>query len=115
MQIVEYRKHLANGSIVDPEWVIKGGYFHDRDADTYMGFVLESSERKYYIPDTVTFMTEEEAIQRVKDIHAEYPYVLSKVVTEEGTTKTYREDDSIESWVRGIIEDMPDSDIIYSL
>ncbi len=110
MQIVEYRKHLVNREVTDPEWVIKGGYFYDRDTDTYMGFVLESSERNYYIPDTVTFMTQEEAIQRVKDIHATYPWLKSK---DENLNRVYKTEEEIVTWVTRIIEELPDSANMY--
>ena len=110
MDIVEYRKHLVNRTVVDPEWVIKGGYFHDRDTDTYMGFVLESSERNYYIPDTVTFMTEEEALQRVLDIHSRYPWLKSK---DENLNRVYKTEEEVTTWVNTVLTEKPHSAEMY--
>lgn len=61
---VEYKKHLVNGVIQDPDWVINGGHFMDEN-NTFVGVVLDESERMYYIPDTVTVLTREEVKQRI--------------------------------------------------
>ncbi len=110
MKIVEYRKHLFNGQVVDPEWIIQGSYFYDRDSDTYMGFVLSSEDRQYYIPDTVEFLTEEEAIFRVLDIHSRYPWIKSK---DEGLNKIYKTDKEVKDWVIKVIKEKPHSAEMY--
>lgn len=110
MEIVEYRKHLLHGQIKDPEWVIHGGYFYDRDSDTYIGFVLSSKDRQYYIPDTVTFLTKEEAVSRVLDIHSRYPWIKSK---DENLNRIYKTDKEIEDWVLRVIKEKPNSAEMY--
>lgn len=110
MEIIEYRKHLVNGVITNPEWVVHGGYFHDRDTDTYLGLVLSSSDRGYYIPDTVVSMTLEEAIQRVLDIHNTYPWLSHK---DEDHNKIYKTEEEVTAWVTKVFEEKPDPADMY--
>jgi len=113
-EIVEYRKHLQNKLSVDPEWVDFGGYFYDRDNDTYMGVVKSSDSRNYYIPDTVSILTVEEAIQRVLHINNRYPWVKSKSFTADGKKHIeYKTDNEIQDWVMRIIETKPNSAEMY--
>lgn len=74
--IVEYKKHLVNGAIVDPEWIIKGSYFKDTVNNTWIGLCLEESERDYYIPDSVEILDRAGLIERAKNIHAQNPYII---------------------------------------
>lgn len=73
MQLVEYKRHLVDGGIVDPKWIVVGGYMRDPDTNTYIGTVLDEAEREYYIPDTLVVMTAEQAVERYVDIHNRYP------------------------------------------
>lgn len=74
MKIVEYKLHLINGVSRDPEWIVKGKYFYNSEDKTFIGFVLDSVDRDYYIPDTVVELTREDLIQRCISIHAVSPY-----------------------------------------
>lgn len=69
MKIVEYKKHLINGCLVDPEFIIHGGEFNDFATNTWIGKILNESERKYYVPDTLTELTRDELIQRVLSLN----------------------------------------------
>lgn len=113
-EVVEYRKHLQSGEAIDPEWIVFGGYFYDRDSDTYMGIIKASDSRDYYIPDTVTVLTIEEAIQRVLDINSVYPWVNTKSVDEDGNKQVeYKTNEEIDAWVRRVIEEKPNSAEMY--
>jgi len=69
MKIVEYKKHLINGCLVDPEFIIDGGAFNDMANNTWIGKILDESDRKYYIPDTLTELTRDQLIQRVLSLN----------------------------------------------
>jgi hypothetical protein len=69
MKIVEYKKHLINGCLVDPEFIIDGGVFNDPTNNTWIGKVLDESHRKYYIPDTLTELSRNELIERVLSLN----------------------------------------------
>jgi hypothetical protein len=70
MKIVEYKKHLINGVNIIPEFIHDGNYFYDNDTKTWIGLVLDSSDREYYVPDTLTELTDEELIARQLVIHS---------------------------------------------
>ncbi len=53
---VEYMKHLVDGVLVDPEWVLEGGFFPNSSDGTYIGIALDRGSREYYIPDSVKIM-----------------------------------------------------------
>lgn len=74
MKIVEYKLNLINGVSRDPEWVIKGKYFYDQDAKTFIGFVLDEADRDYYIPDSVVTLDRDQLVQRCLNIHSRHPY-----------------------------------------
>jgi hypothetical protein len=70
MKIVEYKKHLINGVNIIPEFIHDGNYFYDGDTKTWIGLILDSSDREYYIPDTLTELTNQELIARQLTIHS---------------------------------------------
>jgi hypothetical protein len=63
MKIVEYKKHLHGTQIVNPDWIITGNQFFDNSNNTFVGTVLEESERLYYIPEGLVELT----MENVKD------------------------------------------------
>lgn len=69
MKIVEYKKHLVDGYLVDPEFIFFGNVFNDNVNNTWIGKVLDEAERKYYIPDTLVELTREELIQRALSLN----------------------------------------------
>jgi hypothetical protein len=77
--ILEYKSELNyDGQLCPPPWVKIPGYFQDPDTFTLIGF--SPSIREYKIPDTVTKLTLQEAIDRVLDINTRYP--MKKIDTE---------------------------------
>ena len=73
MKIVEYKLHgNPNGKgMVTPGFIQNGGYYHNPDDYTMLGFVDDPAE--YWIPDTVDYKTLAEAKTRQLAIHAKYP------------------------------------------
>ena len=54
--IVEYMKHLVNGELVNPEWIVTGDFFPNISNNTYVGIVDDRAERLYYVPNTLKIM-----------------------------------------------------------
>ena len=73
MKIVEYKLHgNPNGKgMVTPGFIQNGGYYHNPDDYTMLGFVDDPAE--YWMPDTVDYKTLAEAKTRQLAIHAKYP------------------------------------------
>lgn len=74
MKIVEYKRHLVNGVIADPEFLAAGGGFCNPADHTWIGVVAEDADRLFYVPDTLVVLTLDEAKQRALSIHAQYPF-----------------------------------------
>ena len=54
---VEYKKHLlSDGSLINPPWIISGGFFHNINNNTYIGIILSTDSRNYYVPNTLKIM-----------------------------------------------------------
>ena len=73
MKIAEYKLHgNPNGKgMVTPGFIQNGGYYHNPDDYTMLGFVDDPAE--YYLPDTLVYLTLAEAKARQLAIHAKYP------------------------------------------
>ena len=110
MPIVEYKHHINHlGKIEVPGWVKDRGY-HYRDSDhTYLGWVEDSADREYLIPDTVDHKTKADCVTRALAIHAAHPYTNDsagndpanpgpKMTTSEVTTM-------MENWYDNILSD----------
>lgn len=82
MQIVEYKKILLNGSLVNPEWIIEGDMLYNPIDKTYVGLVLHENKREYYIPDSVRYLTVQESIDRSLQIHTQIPYKKAHILEE---------------------------------
>ena len=74
MRIVEYKLHgnPAGKGMVTPGFIQNGGYYHNPDDHTMLGFVHDDPA-EYYLPDTLEFKTLAEAKTRQLAIHAKYP------------------------------------------
>jgi len=74
MPIVEYKHHINHlGKIEVPGWVMDRGYYY-RDSDkTYLGWVEDSADREYLIPNDVDHKTKAECVTRQLAIHAASP------------------------------------------
>lgn len=74
MKIVEYKRHLINGCIVDPEFIHCGGHFFNPADSTWIGAILDETARLYYVPDGIVELTRATLIQRQQAIHAASPF-----------------------------------------
>ena len=61
---------MTAGGMRTPEWVEDGGYFSDEATNTKVGWSPEEADREYYVPDTVTTMTEAELKTKLLAMHA---------------------------------------------
>ena len=66
MIIIEYMKHIKDSVLVDPEWVVDGGYFPLNN--TWIGLVPEIVDRKFYIPDQVITLSIGDLKERLSSI-----------------------------------------------
>ena len=57
MICVEYKRHLVNSKLTDPEWIVQGGLYFNPADKTYVGFVKEEANRDYFIPDGLKTLT----------------------------------------------------------
>ena len=68
--IIEYKMHMTAGGMRTPEWVEDGGYFQDTATNTMVGWSPDEADREYYVPDTVTTMTEAELKTKLLAMHS---------------------------------------------
>jgi hypothetical protein len=62
--ILEYKMVMTVQGMQVPPWVEDGGYFSKPDF-SFVGWSPDDDVREYYIPDTVTVLTNEQLIARV--------------------------------------------------
>jgi len=62
--ILEYKMVKTQEGMQVPFWVEDGGYFGKPDF-SFVGWSPDDDVREYYIPDTVTVLTNEQFIARV--------------------------------------------------
>jgi hypothetical protein len=92
-KVVEYKLHIAdNGEVYHPKFITNTGWWYDQESKTYIGIVLPSEQRNYYVPDTFVELTKEDLLARVKNIHKVVPWV-----DKTGTIKLT--DSQINSWI----------------
>ena len=75
--IIEYKMHMTAGGMRTPEWVEDGGYFQDTATNTMVGWSPDEADREYYVPDTVTTMTEAELKTKLLAMHSANPFQKS--------------------------------------
>ena len=80
--IMEYKMHMTASGMKTPEWVEDGGYFPDPATNTMIGWSPDETDREYYVPDTVTTMTQTELNTKVLAIHSANNF---KKINEDGT------------------------------
>jgi hypothetical protein len=73
-KVVEYKKHLTPEGLVNPSWLIMGDAFYNENNKTYIGLVLDETDRDYYIPDSVKYLTKEEFKERLEPMHQVQPF-----------------------------------------
>jgi hypothetical protein len=84
-EIVEYKLQLNENGLLVPYWVHSGGWFYNDLDKTYVGIVLDSTSRNYYIPDSVLTMSLQNVIDRV--------LVMQAKPTVENQSKPFLNDD----------------------
>lgn len=62
--ILEYKMVKTQEGMQVPDWVEDGGHFGKPDF-SFVGWSPDDDVREYYIPDTVTVLTNEQLIARV--------------------------------------------------
>jgi len=62
--ILEYKMVKTQEGMQVPDWVEDGGHFGKPDF-SFVGWSPDDDVREYYIPDTVTVLTNEQFIARV--------------------------------------------------
>ena len=67
--IIEYKMHMTPGGMKTPDWIEDGGYFPDAATNTMVGWSPDEADREYYVPDTVTTMTEAELNTKILAMH----------------------------------------------
>ena len=70
--ILEYKMVREMDVTRTPSWIEDGGYFRKSD-NTLIGWSPAKADRKYYIPDTVVTLTNEQLIARVIAISKNLP------------------------------------------
>lgn len=102
MKIVEYKKHAVSkendpDGVKDPAWIHKGGFFFNSEDNTFVGLVLNESDRLYYVPETVVELTPDELKTRCKHIQTLHPV---KPFTKDGNDMSDTEIESfIDEWI----------------
>jgi len=103
MQFVEYKQHLLNGKVVDPEWIIKGKYLFNPQDKTWVGLTYDETERDYYLPDSLIVLDREGLISRCKDIHINNKYQINTDPSDSMSPTRDMTDQEIEQMVDSII------------
>jgi hypothetical protein len=86
MKIVEYKLHAVSQGMTTPGFIRNGGHYSNPDDSTMLGFVPDPCE--YYLPDTLEFLTLDEAKTRQLAIHAKYAMCKQDIETMEMTEMT---------------------------
>ena len=73
-ECIEYKLHRNDrGNLTTPSWMSDGGYYQAADK-SMIGFVPVESEREWFVPDSVTKLTEAQFITRGMALHAASPF-----------------------------------------
>lgn len=73
MKIVEYKRHIIDGVIKDPDFILDGGVFPNPADNTWVGKVAAEADRTYYVPDSLVELSRDDLIARQTSINNEYP------------------------------------------
>jgi hypothetical protein len=103
MQFVEYKQHLLNGKVIDPEWILKGKFFFNPENKTWVGITYDETERDYYLPDGLVILDRDGLIQRCKDIHINNKYQINTDSSDSMSPLRDMTDQEIEQMVDSII------------
>ena len=89
-ECIEYKLHRNDqGRLTTPSWMSDGGYYQNPADNTMVGFVPVEGERDWFVPDTVSMLTEQEFVNRGMTIHNAIPFL--KIEEEENGAMTNAE------------------------
>lgn len=88
MRIYEYRKHLIDGQLRDPDFITNGGHWHLVSNDSYIAVMPDSV--RWYLPDTLIMLTADDLAQRLLTIHSADPFPAYQGVPGSGGTQLGR-------------------------
>lgn len=74
--IIEYMLIREAGKTLAPSWIEDGGYFHDQENFTLVGWSPDLGARNYYVPDSVVVLTRETLIARQIAMNTKNPETL---------------------------------------
>lgn len=89
MKIVEYKLHAMSNGMTTPGFIRNGGHYSNPDDNTLLGFIPDPCE--YYLPDTLEYLTLDEAKIRQLLIHSKTPMMNHNIETMEMTSMTDEE------------------------
>ena len=73
-ECIEYKLHRNDrGNLSTPSWMSDGGYYQAADK-SLVGFVPVESERDWFVPDSVSMLTEQEFVTRCLKMHKASPF-----------------------------------------
>ena len=106
MKIYEYRKHLINGIVRDPEFVTNSGHWYEPESDTYIAIMNDNLP--YYIPDSLVILTEDDLISRVQNLHSIKPFKQRVGVMGSGGYETEEDmnDEQVADMVRNWLKEI---------
>jgi hypothetical protein len=70
--IIEYKLDAGPQGMTVPNWVKDGGYYHDSDNFTMVGWTPDAP-REFKVPETVTVLDKAALTTRILDMHGRYP------------------------------------------
>jgi hypothetical protein len=69
-ECIEYKYHRdGEGNLQAPAWMSDGGYYPNPTDKTIVGFVPVEQERDWFVPDSVSMLTEQEFVNRCMAMH----------------------------------------------
>ena len=74
-ECIEYKLHRnERGNLSTPSWMSDGGYYQNPADKSFVGFVPVQAERDWYVPDSVSMLTEQEFVTRGMAMHKASPF-----------------------------------------
>ena len=74
-ECIEYKMHRNDqGRFTTPAWMSDGGYYQNPVDNTLIGFVPIEAEREWFVPDSVSTLTEQEFVTRCLAMHSSTPF-----------------------------------------
>ena len=74
-ECIEYKLHRNDrGNLTTPAWMSDGGYYQNPADKTMVGFVPVEAERDWFVPDSVSMLTEQEFVTRCMAMHSATPF-----------------------------------------